>query len=147
MLNRWRRQTMFRRSCECEENLPSLFIPASKQRCNRQLRHWFRWVLSTGQLPRPWFLQIYCRFRRMDRLKKPAQLQTTKFIHGMWWNSFTHRRQIFHNVFPKNYLGKLYMAHPLEFDLEYSMMNFIWLKWECLVYLMLKSLVDVHSFF
>lgn len=32
------------------ESLPSLFILTKKHRANRQDRHWFRWVLSTGHL-------------------------------------------------------------------------------------------------
>lgn len=60
------------------KQIPSLFIPASKHRVKRQLRHWFRWVLSTGQLPSPWFLHTYWRFRRIERLKKPAHLDKQK---------------------------------------------------------------------
>lgn len=64
------------------KQIPSLFIPASKHRVKRQLRHWFRWVLSTGQLPKPWFLQTYCRFRRIERLKNPAHLHRKEEING-----------------------------------------------------------------
>lgn len=56
-------------------NLPSLFIADIKHLFNRHARHWFRWVLSTGQRPfrSPVALQVYIRLRWMLRLKNPEQ--------------------------------------------------------------------------
>lgn len=44
-------------------------MPASTHLRNRQARHWFRWVLSTTQLPSDLALHTYCLFRRIDRCK------------------------------------------------------------------------------
>ena len=45
--------------------LPSLFMPASTHFLSLQARHWFLWVLSTGQVPCR-DLQMYCLFLRID---------------------------------------------------------------------------------
>ena len=56
-------------------SLPSLFMSTCKHLLSRQARHWLRWVLSTGHLPRaePCALHEYSRCLCTLRLKNPEQ--------------------------------------------------------------------------
>jgi len=71
-------------------------------------------------------LHAYCRFRRIDRLKKPAQLNKKNdlsFENRIVKVLLTHHMQIYRNVFLMNDRDKLYMARQLKFDLKKKKMT------------------------